>query len=526
MRVGILELISDKLHHSRLERLYSEFFTRQQVSVMPQAVAVWCRQLGHRVFYATYYGQQDPKSLLPDDLDVVFIATYSQPSALAYALAKLFRREKTLTVIGGPHARAFPHDCLRFFDLVVQQCDKLLIEDILAKRFDSPAIISSGRPLWELPSVEERLPEISASAFYRGRPRLTSVVSLVASTGCPYQCDFCVDWDKKYTPFPMDRLAGDLDFISRNWPGVLVGFQDPNFAVRFDEMMDVMETLPEGRRNPYIMESSLSNLKQSRLQRLRKTNCVYVAPGVESWGQYANKAGSGGRMGRKKLEHVIGHIEMIRQYVPGLQVNLLFGTDADEGGEPVELTKEFIRRVPFVWPTVNIPLPIGSTPLYENSLAEDRILESLPFSFYISPYLTTKPVRYGLVEFYDHLIDIYGLMASKSMFVRRLAARTLPSIRIIHSLRTIPLRFELEGYRAMRKLLASDPVFRAFHEGRDDHLPEFYRQRFEQRLGRYSELITERERIPVHEQNGSQVSNELQARRAAPESVSGWMEPA
>ena len=48
-------------------------------------------------------------------------------SALAYALAKLYRREGTLTVIGGPHARSFPADRLRFFDWVVLECDKTLI---------------------------------------------------------------------------------------------------------------------------------------------------------------------------------------------------------------------------------------------------------------------------------------------------------------------------------------------------------------------------------------------------------------
>ncbi|MEE9198904.1 MAG: radical SAM protein, partial [Dehalococcoidia bacterium] len=96
---------------------------------MPQTISVWCRELGHQVFYATYFGQKDPKQLLPDDLDVVFISTYTQASALGYALAKLYRREKTLTVIGGPHAKAFPDDCLRFFDVVVRECDKTLIAD-------------------------------------------------------------------------------------------------------------------------------------------------------------------------------------------------------------------------------------------------------------------------------------------------------------------------------------------------------------------------------------------------------------
>ena len=85
---------------------------KQYESITPQAVAVWCRQLGHEVAYTAYYGQRDPRQLLPDGLDLVFLSTYTQSSALA----KLYRRQGILTVIGGPHAKSFPRDCLRFFD--------------------------------------------------------------------------------------------------------------------------------------------------------------------------------------------------------------------------------------------------------------------------------------------------------------------------------------------------------------------------------------------------------------------------
>lgn len=516
MRVGIIELISDTVSGSWTARLHNEFFKKQLVSITPQAVAVWCRQLGHRVFYRTFYGQEDPKALLPNDLDVVFIATHTPSSALAYALAKLFRKEGTLTVIGGPHAMCFPQDCLRFFDVVVGHCDKALIDDILRGHIDPPCRVSSGRLLREIPTVEERMPEIVASSFYRGRPKFTTVVSLLSSLGCPYRCNFCVDWKNQYTPLAGDRLAADLNYLSLNWPGVLVGFQDPNFGVRFDETMDIIETTPEGRRNRYIMESSLSNLKKSRLQRLRRTNCVYLATGIESWSDYSNKAGAGSSMGRNKLEQVIRHIRLIQQFVSGVQVNFLLGTDADEGNEPVELTKEFIRRLPSVWPAVNIPTPMGGTPFYDASLAQDRISRSLPFAFYYSPYIAATPTRYNLVEYYDHLIDIYGVICSSSMMARRLITRTSPVIRLIHTLRRIPVRHELAEYRQIRELLVGDPQFRAFHQGRSKRLPEFYHSRFEQRLGRYAELLARRERIPRHEQIQQDATGILDTRSANP----------
>ena len=127
MRVGVLELLAESVSQTWGERMYNLWYKKILASITPQAVAAWCRQLGHHVYYATYYGQSDPKSLLPEQLDIVFIATYTQASALAYALAKLYRRAKTITVIGGPHAKAFPIDCLRFFaspDSSVAQNDR------------------------------------------------------------------------------------------------------------------------------------------------------------------------------------------------------------------------------------------------------------------------------------------------------------------------------------------------------------------------------------------------------------------
>jgi hypothetical protein len=50
--------------------------------------------------------------------------------------------------------------------------------------------------------------------------------------------------------------------------------------------------------------------------------------------------------------------------------------------------------------------------------------------------------------------------------------------------------------RHIRDQLKNDEGFRAFHEGRGKTLPEFYRRRFQQRLGPYAELISAQEMIP------------------------------
>ncbi|WP_204104017.1 MULTISPECIES: hypothetical protein [Spirulina sp. CCY15215] len=182
MRVGILDIIVLP-STSLMDRVYHVMLSKQFASIVPQVISVWCRQLGHETFYATHYGAGDAFRLLPDDLDVVFFGCCSLASPLAYALAKFYRKAGTTTVIGGPHAEAFPVDCLRFFDLVIGDCDKSFIADIIDGKFERGQYISAAQPFEECPTVEERMPEIKAAAFFQKRWSLYFSVSSESRSG-------------------------------------------------------------------------------------------------------------------------------------------------------------------------------------------------------------------------------------------------------------------------------------------------------------------------------------------------------
>jgi hypothetical protein len=496
MRVGILELIRpngrpDGWHHAP-----THWIARQYASIVPQAVSVWCRQLGHETFFATYYGQRDPMALLPADLDVVFIGAYTRAAPLAYALARLYRRAGTLTVLGGPHAKAFPEDALRFFDVVVGECDKRLVAEILRGR-PRGVRVSSGRPLTDVPSIEERLPEIRTASFHWGRPTRYSVIGVLGSVGCPYRCDFCTDWNRTYTALPVERLEADLRFVAERFPMVKVAFHDANFAVKFDQVMDAMERVPAESRPGYLIESTLSVIRGQRLGRLHDTRCWYAAAGIESWTEYSNKSARGAAVsGRRKLERMLDHFALLTEEVPIVQANFIFGVDGDRGDEPVELTREFIRRAPSVWPQIAIPTPFRGTPLYERHRREGRILETMPFAFYYQPYLITVPRHYEPADYYDKLARIQGELTTRRSVAARLSVRPR-GLGFINALRINGIRGFLGEYRTIAGLLRSDARFRAFHERRSDDLPDFYRERLRDLLGPYAEVLTAEDSVPL-----------------------------
>ena len=497
MRIGILDILTLPTQNV-IRRFYHLMITKQYASITPQAIAVWSRQLGHETFYAAYYGWGRPERALPDDLDILFIACFTQASPLAYALAKLYRRKGVMTVIGGAHAKSFPQDCIRFFDLVVKYCDKNLIADILKGHFKPGSFISSTQAFSDLPSVEERMPEIKASAFWCGKkPLLSTAIPMQASIGCPYSCNFCIDWSVPYQLYSTEHLATDLHYLAKNFPGTLIVFQDPNFGIGFDKIFDVFKSIPPGSRNPYLVQTSITALRQKdQIEQLKKTNCIFVGAGIESWTAYSNKTAAGHKTGREKMKQIVEDIHHFHESIPYIQTNFIFGLDTDEGDEPFELTKQFINQAPMAWPTVSIPFPFGGTPLFKEQLANNRILKNVPFGFYYNPYLVTTLKNYTPLEFYTKMADMLSYITSKTVFKKRLNSTSDWKGKSVHWVRTMGAKPRANEYRRIVERLRIDHVFRAFLEGESEIPPDFYHEEYEKMLGPYAKLLSVADRCP------------------------------
>ncbi len=490
-RVGVLELLAAAASQGAVDHLHRFFFTRQAAGVMPQVVSAWARRQGHATFYATWYGAGRAEKLLPDDLDVVFIACHSPGSLVAYALASIYRARGVHTVLGGPHAASFPADAERFFDTVVESCD----ETVIARLIDDPSahrgIIATGAALDALPTVEEREPEIRRSAMLGGRPFFATTVPLLSSLGCPYRCDFCIDATRRWTLLPAGDLEGDLEFLESRYPGVRLVFHDPNFAVRFDEVMEVLATRPPQHRLPYAMQASLSILTPQRLPRLAETGCVYTAPSLETFSDYAEKSGIAPAPATERLGKMIGHLQAIADHVPGIQVNLIFGLDQDgDGREHLELSLALMRAVPFALITATIAMPYGGTELHQRLRREGRLLTSLPPAFYYLPDMAfLRPSGDHPEALYDRLIRAFEVMTSREILLAR-ARSSLPlGLKVLHNARALEARRMLKRLRVVRRRLDTDNELRAFFHGAHGRLPDWYRQRARRRLGPYARLL-------------------------------------
>jgi radical SAM superfamily enzyme YgiQ (UPF0313 family) len=173
--------------------MFARVMNANLASIMPQVIAVWCKDEGHDVTFLCYTGFEDLAGELPADVDLVFIGAFTESAELAYALSNQFQSRGVVTVLGGPHARCYPQDAQKYFDYVVGFADKTVIGDILSdcsRHRPLGVRVAAQKQPTDLPGVRERWEFIESTLK---KAPLIKMVPMLGSLGCPYTCSFCID---------------------------------------------------------------------------------------------------------------------------------------------------------------------------------------------------------------------------------------------------------------------------------------------------------------------------------------------
>ena len=485
VRIGIVDLINKKPTRAYKARVLKPNYA----SIMPQAVAVWAEQRGHQVQYMSYTGFEDLYSELPRDIDLLILCAFTPAAYLAYSIANFYRRHNVVTVLGGPHARAFPNDARRYFDYVLGFTDQTLIDDLIQGFSPQPDqglhLSAAGQPA-ELPGVRQRWKFIRHNL---DKAWLVKGVPMLGSLGCPYKCSFCVDAEVDYQTLPYDQLREDMVFLQQQLKKPLVLWSDPNFGVRFNEYMEVIESAAQPGAMRFMAESTLSLLKEDNLKRLQRNNFVSMIVGVESWFDFNNKAGQGRKEGMDKVESVGEHVDRITRYIPYVQANLILGLDMDAGPLPFEASKKFLDRAPAAIPAYAMFTSYGnSAPLDRQLRQEGRVLD-LPFPFLdAQSAINIRLKNYTYTEFFDRYIDLI-----RYSFLPRVTWRRFK--RNNHSLFSLPRWIYLlrskgalgKGraayYTRFRRQLTQDRQLQAFYAGETAAVPSFFSHKIKADMG-------------------------------------------
>ncbi len=483
LKVGILDLIAKKPERSAYTRLMYPNFA----SIMPQAVGVWAEELGHEVHYDIYTGLEDLPPRFPDDLDILFVSALTPAAFLAYGISRLFGERGVVTVLGGPHARAYARDARNYFDYVLGLTDRPLIRDLLKSFSRHPGagvLLGSDRQPPALPGVRERWRFIRQTL---SKTRLLGVVPMIGSLGCPYRCSFCSDAEVDHQALPYEEIREDLVFLKKQLPRPLVAWHDPNFGVRFSETMETFEEAGKTGSFRFVANSSLSLLSEPNLKRLKRNGCDGMAVGIETWFGDNDKLNQGGRIGIEKVEAVAEQINLIARYIPYTQTNFIWGLDQDAGPWPFELMKKFIDLAPAAFPSHSLLTAYGdSSPLGVQLRAERRLLD-VPFPFLDTSMLHNVLLKnYTAGEFYRRLGDIVQYSYSPAATVRRFMAnkhRLASSSRWMGVFRSVSSRYRARYYAELGRRIETEPPLRDFMAREKTEVPPLFREGIRTDLG-------------------------------------------
>ena len=488
LRVGIIDIITN----GPTTALWARVINPSYASIMPQVIAVWCEEQGHEVIHVPYTGTEDLTQETDGDIDLLFVAAFTEAGQFAYAVSNYFRQRGAVTVLGGPHARCYPEDACKYFDYVLGFTDKETILGVLTEcaqhRPEGVHLSAPKHPL-ALPGVRERWKYVEKTLQ---KAPWVKFAGMLGSLGCPYTCSFCIASVIPYQPLDFDAITEDLRFLLTQYKRPRVGWHDPNFGVRFDDFMDAIEAAVPPNRIDFVAESSLALLSEPRLKRMQTNGFKALLPGVESWYGLGNKSKTGSATGMDKVREVAAHVNMMGKYIPYIQTNMVFGIDADEGPEPFELTKQFLAMAPRAFPGLSLLTAYGrAAPL---NLEYQRAKRVLPFPFHFlnnHEAMNVRPKRYTWVEFYDHVIDLTKAAYSWPAIAKRFAATKGTIPKGINLIRAISHEGfgRLRYYTEIRRRLVEDRQFRAYYEGETTDLPPFFYDRLRRGLGQMWEWL-------------------------------------
>ncbi|NBC18201.1 MAG: radical SAM protein [Bacteroidetes bacterium] len=482
LKIGIIDIVANSPNTS----LYARVMRPNLAAIMPQVLAVWCEEAGHEVHLTYHAGYENMVNDLPDDLDLVFMGAFTTSAQVAYALSAYYRAQGAVTVLGGPHARCYPEDAQQYFDYVLGFTDKDIVHEVTgdaAPHRPMGVYLSADRQPAHLPGVQARWKYIER--LLEEAP-LVKIVPMLGSLGCPYTCSFCVDSVVPYQPLDFDEIQSDLRFLRSKMKRPIVGWHDPNFGVRFDDYLDVIEeAVPPGSID-FIAESTLSLLSEKNVRRLKKNGFKAILPGIESWYDMGNKSKTGKTTGMDKVRQVAEQVNMILSHLPYLQANFVLGLDCDEGEEPFELTKRFLDLAPGAFPAFSMLTAFGrSAPLNLEYQRQGRVI-AFPFHFLNNNgAMNVRPKNYEWPRFYDLMIDLHEHAFSTRSIWNRFRANRGGIPKTMNVLRAVSSEgWQKNKYFAeVRRRLDEDVPFRRFFEQETETIPAFYTDRIERAMG-------------------------------------------
>ena len=387
--------------------------------------------------------------------DVVGISAMTAVAQRGYEMADHFRKRGAKIVIGGIHASVMPYEAARHADAVVVGeaegiWDKVLHDaehDQLQQYYNNVQPDISKSPL---PRREKRR---------RLRGLMPDIVPIMASRGCPHDCEFCCVhrvYGRKQRHISVEQVIRD---IRQNHMRHVV-FLDDNIGGNRSYAMELFKALRPLRIRWTGQASVRFMLDDELFKAALASGLEGLFVGIESIEPAARK-----KM-RKSLSSIKPYEEAIRRCREGGVIfhgSLIFGLD-EQTPKVFEHTLEFLMRnnVPSITPNILTPYP--GTGLFDRLRKAGRILHT-NWRFYDHHTVCYQPLDMSPEELSEKYVAFGANFFSWASIMRRSAAqlRVSPLVylgmnRILHKSIKLERKYNRRYFKWLRQR-NTEPTF-------------------------------------------------------------------
>jgi len=356
----------------------------------------------------------DESFKIPDyekiDSDYILITSMSATVSRAYELADFFKNKGKKVFMGGLHVSFKPEEALQHCDKVVLGEGENVLFDLMNGKCKNDII--KGSPVLDLDSIP--MPDYS---LVEGMDRNPSVVSVVTSRGCPFNCKFCslkAMFGRQYRVVSTKRI---IDYLSQFKRLKTLCFDEPNFTADKKRAIEILEQMIEHSITPkYAWPSvSIDVANDDKLLKLfSEASKFHFAIGLESINQKVLDS-----YNKKQTPEIIKkNVKKLKDY--GIRVfgSFIFGADHDDK-TVFQKTVDFCQDAEIDFPTFSALTPYVGTDTRKEFEKQNRIITD-NWDYYDGTHVLVRPKNMTPLELQEGIIDAYQGFYSSSKILNHL----------------------------------------------------------------------------------------------------------
>ncbi len=347
---------------------------------------------------------------LEQECDLVGISCMTANAPRAYDLCMEFKKRGKTVLLGGVHPTILPDEALEHADCVVigeaEGVWETLLNDFqnneLKERYHEPK-----------PDLEKYIRKDFTKIL---KNRLFSIIPVMTTRGCPYNCDFCCVtnlFGKKIRHIPIENVVSDIkDSGAKN-----IMFLDDNIIGHPKYAKALFKAIKPLNIN-WAGQASVSLLvaDDELMQLAAESGCKTMFFGIESVSEDQLQSM---RKALKEIEHLENAIKKIKKMGILIHASMVFGFDNDTK-EIFNETVQFLIKNKVSTVSFNVLTPYPGTKIYDELKSENRLTTS-DWKYYDHNTVVFKPKNMTPYELQMGKINARKKFYSVPSVLRRLS---------------------------------------------------------------------------------------------------------